>query len=331
MSGRFLSTTYLDEIRGRVQRGDEPWAVAHGALLDAAAKAMDQEPLSVRDSGGSPWFRVDGVYVPGKDGVVNTEANMDDRIIAARASKAATDLALAWRFTGETGYADKALEMVHVWCINRNTYMFPTGGVVDAATPGAVFGGDVVLFHAMQGLFLACHLLRDYQGWDMLARAGVKRWIKDMTDAQRELMYFNGREMYNNWEGARLVYLAHGALALDDLDLLGYVFDRYRHTLPMAMTPEGELPRETMRTRSMTYTLAALKHMADIAEIARQYGIDLWDLEINGRCLKKGIDFAGHYLLNIDEWPFQLIHPLSEELTDSSRLGLFEMAHARWG
>ena len=37
------------------------------------------------------------------------------------------------------------------------------------------------------------------------------------------------------------------------------------------------------------------------------------------------------YLLNMDRWPFQMIHPLSEELPDNSRLGFLEMAHTHWG
>lgn len=332
MSGRFLSTSYMQSVRDRVERGDEPLRSAFKKLVADANEALGQAPLSVRDNGGSPWYRQDAVYVPQKDGVIDATSNRKSGEMANRLSRVSTDLALAWRLTGESRYADKALELVHTWCINRNSYMFPSGGVVDSFTPGAVFGGDVVLFLAFHGFFLACYLLADYDGWDMSARGAVKRWIKSMLATQRELMFFNGREMYNNWEGARLIYLARGALALDDIDLLEYVFDRYRHTLPMTMTDEGQLPRETMRTRSMTYTLAALNHLADIAEIAHQYGVELYDLSVNGRHLKKAVDYAAHYLLNIDQWPFELIKPLNEEFSGgNSALAVFEMAFNRWG
>lgn len=333
MSGRFLSTSYMQSIRNRVEHGDELLCAAFKKLVAAADEALEQPPLSIRDNGGSPWYRQDAIYVPQQDGVINAASNRKSGEMANRLSRVSIDLALGWQLTGDRRYADKAVELIHAWCINRDTYMFPSGGVVDSFTPGAAFGGDVVVFLAFHGFFLACYLLGDYDGWGMSARGAVKRWIKAMLAPQRELMFFNGREMYNNWEGIRLVYLARGALALDDIELLEYVFGRYGQILPMMMTDEGELPRETMRTRSMHYTLSALNHVTDIAEIARQYGIDLYDLSVNGRFLKKAIDYAAHYLLHIDQWPFEQIKPLNEEFSKSgnSAFAVFEMAFNRWG
>ena len=150
-----------------------------------------------------------------------------------------------------------------------------------------------------------------------------------MVEPQRKLMFFNGREMYNNWEDARLLYLASGALALGDLDLLIYVFERWRTIIPMKMTDEGELPRETMRTRSMHYTLFALNSMTRVAAMADGYGYDLYDYNINGRSLKLAVDYATRFLPNMEAWPFQMIEPLEAELGRSS-LAVFEMAYGHW-
>ena len=94
------------------------------------------------------------------------------------------------------------------------------------------------------------------------------------------------------------------------------------------MTDEGELPRETMRTRSMNYTVMALMHTMEVAEIGRRYGFDLYDLTINGRNIRKAVDYATHYLLHFDEWPFEQITPLDEKAPP--RLALFEMAYRQW-
>ncbi len=332
MSGLFLRDEILEPVRDRIRRGEQPWAAAQGRLIEAADAALEHPPLSIRDNGGSPFFRLDAVYAGGRDGVYDTEANVESGRLASAVSNRTRDLALAWRFTGEARYAEKALELIHTWCINRSTYMFPTGYVVDAWTPGGRYGGDVVLFLRMNDLFLAAYLLRDYPGWDLRARAAVQRWVRRMIDPQRDLMFFQGREMYNNWEDARLLYLAKGALFLDAPDLLAYTFERWRHILPLKMTAEGELHRETMRTRSMTYTLAALGASAQLAEIARQMGEDLYDVTMDGACLKKAVDYAAYYLLHVDEWPHKLIHPLEQEFAgEGGRLAVFELAHARWG
>ena len=236
MSGRFLSHRYIATIRAGVASGREPLVAAHRALLAAADEALDQDRLSIRDAGGSPHFRQDGVYVDGQDGVRDPGADMESSQLAHRLSRAAADLALAWRFTDEDRYADKALDLIHYWCVDRGSYMFPDGRVEDPQTPGGKYGGDVVLFHCMWDLFLACYLLLDCTGWNLLPRAAVKTWIGDMIDRQRPLMFYDGVAMYNNWEDARLLYLAHGALALDDLDLLAQVFDRWGQTLALKIT-----------------------------------------------------------------------------------------------
>ena len=330
MSGLFLHRARISEINERVRQGREPWASAYQQLLAAAEQGLSQAPLSVQQNGGSPHFRQDSVYIPGRDGVRNPEANTKNSEAASLLSRTCVDLALAWRFTGETRYADKALDLIHTWCINRNTYMFPFGGVFDAWTPGLGFGGDIVAFIGFHDLFLAGYLLDDYPGWNLDAHAAVKRWVKAMIDPQRPPMFYQGREMYNNWDDARLMYLAKGALMLGDLDLLSQVFQRWTHTLSLKMTEQGELHRETMRTRSMHYTLFALNSTVQIAEIARQHGVDLYGVTINGRTLRTAVDYATHYLLHLDEWPFEMIEPMTKDGPETRLLSLFEMVYARW-
>jgi hypothetical protein len=247
--------------------------------------------------------------------------------LARKLQRVAMDLALAWRLTGEAKYADKALQLIHAWCINQNTKMIPTGYMWDSYTPGLGYGGDIILFGSFHDLFLAMYLLNDYAGWNLPARAAVKRWVKAMIEPQRPLMFYQGTEMYNNWEDARLMYLAKGALFLDDVELLLNVFERWRTILPMKMTDEGELPRETMRTRSMHYTLFSLHSALEIAEIAKQCGVDLYNLSVNGRTIRKAVDYAAHYLLQMEKCPHQMIEPMSD---DRGHLGLFELAHRAW-
>lgn len=331
MSRRFLSPSFLAAIPQRAAAGHQPTANAYTHFLSRAAAALNQPPLSIRHNGGSPYFRQDAVYIPGQDGVRNPASNMKSGELASTLSHTTLTLALAWHFTADTRYADKALELIHTWCINQNTLMFPTGRMEDAWTRGAEYGGDIILFARLQNLFLACYLLADYPGWSLPALAATKRWVRNMIDPQRDLMFFQGIDMYNNWEDARLLYLAKGALFLDDLDLLLAVFDRAQLILPRKMTDAGELPRETMRTRSMHYTLFALDSTLQLAEIAHQCvgggGVDLYHLTINNRSLKKALDYAAHYLLHMNEWPHKMIEPLSP---DDPHFALFELAHARY-
>ena len=285
------------------------------------------QPVCVRENGGSPHYRVDAVYIPDKDGVKNPEANLKSTDLLKQCSSSALNLALAWRLSGEPRYAECALEWIHTWCINQNTRMFPTGGVEDAMMPGAQYGGDISLFSVLPGLFLAGHILDAYEGWDLRAHAATRDWVRNMVEPQRHVMFFAGSEMYNNWEDARLEYLATAGLMLNDLDLLNEVFDRWTMIVPLKMTEEGELTRETMRSRSMNYTMKSLQHALKVAEIARRCGRDLFELNVNGRSMRKAVDYAAKYLLNIEKWPFEQITPLEKSI--ASR-GCFEIAYSQW-
>lgn len=331
MSGHYLSDRHMTELRGRIERGEQPWAEAFERIRANADETLASAPVSVREVTGSPWFRQDGVYLPGKDGVQDPDANQKCGALARQLSQRTQALAAAWRLAGDPRYAEKALDLIHTWTINRNTYMFPSGGVFDIATPGMTFGGDIVVFGCFNGFFLGCYLVMDYEGWNLLARAAVKRWVRDMLAPQRELMFYDGAAMYNNWEAARLRYLVKGALVLDDLDLMAQVFDRWRRILPEAMTDEGELHRETMRTKSMNYSLKALSEMTEIAEIARHHGDDLYDFEVGGRSLRRAFDYLTPYLLGEAEWPFQQIEPFEKAGGGGAGMAAFELAWARWG
>ncbi len=330
MHAVFLPRRHVEAVNAKAAAGEAPWAEAVAQLLAAGEAALEQPPLSIRANGGSKHFRQDAVYVPGEDGVVNEAANRKSGALAGKLSSTCMDLAMCWRLTGEGRYAEKALQLAHAWCLDRATYMFPEGRVDDPWTPGAEYGGDVVLFGAFHNFFLACYLLDDYPGWAPRAHAATRRWIRAMVEPQRPTIFHDGVEMYNNWDDARCIYLLNGALALDDLDLVVEVFERWAHTLPLKMTDDGFLPRETMRTRSMPYTLAALSHTLHIAHVAERFGAGLLDLSVNGKTIRTVVDTTAYYLLHMDEWPYEMITPMSAE-RGNGRIGqVFEIAHRRW-
>lgn len=325
----YLNAPYFSAIRARLDAGDpaltEAWKdVRH----EADTVSMVSDPVRLPDNGGYREFRTDVTYA--KDGVIHPDANHESVKLLNQVSQTTLNLALAYRMTGEAQYAERALVWIHRWCIDQDSYMFPHGIVVGPFTPGLRPGGDVGIFLRGADLFLACYLLDSYVGWGLPQRAAVKRWVRSMLAPHHHLMFYNGYPMYNNWEDARLCYLLKGALFLHDVDIMVEVFRRWKETIPLKMTIEGQLPRETERTRSMTYTLAALNHTIEIAEIARQCGEALYDFEAEGKSMKKAIDYCAHYLLHIEDWPFELIKPIEQELKGRPR-ALFFLAHRYWG
>ena len=329
MHSIFLSREHVDAVKARAAAGEAPWAEALAQLLADGQTALTQPVLSICQNGGSKHFRQDAVYVPGHDGVVNPQSNRESRHLATRMGETCLTLAMCWRLTGEGRYADKALQLAHAWCLDRATCMFAEGRVDDPWTPGLGYGGDITLFGAFHDFFLACHILDGYPGWEIRAHAAVRRWIRAMVEPQRPTMFHEGVEMYNNLDDSRCVYLLNGALALDDLDLAIEVFQRWAHTLPVKMTVEGELPRETMRATSMGYTLLAVCKTLHVGHVGERFGVGLLDLNVNGRTIRKAVDYVAHHLLHPEEWPFRMIKSLPEQMSLVGRT--FEVAYRQWG
>jgi hypothetical protein len=324
-----LNNQELAALKQKLEKREEPWWSAYQKVLAEADRALGQEPLSIIRVSNSRYFKQDSVYIPGKDGEKNPASNMRAGEMVQTISRCGLVLGAAYQLTGKKEYADKALQLVHAWCIDKATYMVPDGMVAEGVTPGLAPGGEVVMFLFFAPFFAACVQLNNYPGWDPAPKKAVGKWVRAMLEPNLDTMFHNGHQMYNNWEDARLRYLACGAVFLNDTQLLNMVFDRWQEIIPQKMTDEGQLPRETERTRSMSYTLSALSEALEVAEIARHYGRDLYNYTANGKSIKKALDYATGYLLNIGKWPFPMLKPIEEEFGEKGAI-LFELAYAHW-
>ena len=86
-------------------------------------------------------------------------------------------------------------------------------------------------------------------------------------------------------------------------------------------TPDGKLPLELARTRSLHYTIYALLAAYDVAEMVRCVGVDLWRYDDGGKSLKRATDFVAGYRGRIREWPYKELRPDAGELDELLRRG----------
>ena len=133
--------THLANVKQSIH---EPfYATAYQALQAEADKLLDVQPLSVMMKEKVPasgnkhdymrqaryyWpdpTKPDGLPYVSRDGESNPELNKLDRNRLGATASRVTTLALAWYFSGEEKYAQKATELIRVWFFDKDTRMNP--------------------------------------------------------------------------------------------------------------------------------------------------------------------------------------------------------------
>src|SRR5690606_35001419 len=133
----------LVEVKRRIEVGDEQFRPALAKLRADADKALELAPPSVMDkaarppsgdkhdymSRGSYWWpnpnSADGLPYIRRDGHYNPENDQFDARPRSRMCSAVDDLAVAYFFTGEERYAEKAAMLLRVWFLDPATKMNP--------------------------------------------------------------------------------------------------------------------------------------------------------------------------------------------------------------
>lgn len=299
----YLNQAEIADIKARINNREEPWFSAYNDLISTANAALTQPELSVLSDGGDHYWRTDKPYLT--DGVYDPNAHRDDYLNANKVSDAIRDLALAYTFTKDTRYANKAVRLIKVWFLDKNTYMEPFIDNKGPATAGHRSAGAIEIWITLPAAFYGADLLWNYDGWSAADKTALKQWA---SVAVSRLKAFPPRT--NNWENWRMVFIMSMATIAEDKSAMDYAFNRWKALVPIQIGNDGLLTQELGRTRSLDYSMFALNPMVQGAEIAKHYGVNLYDYTASqGRGLEKVFDAYVKYVKNPSSWPHQQISP----------------------
>ena len=191
---------------------------------------------------------------------------------------AAYTSALAYQLTGESRFADKAVEVMRDWS--------------DANTIFSQVEAGLQLGSWFSQTLYAADLIYDYDGWTDEDRIAFKSWWKNnVLPFPIDVM----RRKDNNWKDAGLLGLFTASVVLEDTTLLKEALIQlesyfYQRTDGNVLNPGADwklhkddngvyLPREVVRNEGrsgITYTAYAMTSMVQCLEIARYAGFDMW-------------------------------------------------------
>lgn len=306
------------------------------AVLDKANTALTAGPWSVMDKPTAPpsgnkhdymsqapyWWagpktpaNPQGCPYVNKDGQRNPEADaITDHFERMVAWDAIYYLSLAWYYTGDAKYAQRAGLDIRTWFLNPATKMNPNmtySQIIPCRT--TISGTGIIDSTQSFSQVVDAFALLDSgaPGWLSTDRAGVQTWLtqylgwmQTSPQAKLELAATNNHGTFLDMQNATIAaYLGKTAAAKK------IVLDAEKNRFPQQFAADGSQPLELSRTMSWHYVNFNLTAWGRMAEVGHNLGVDVWKYKApNGVTLRKVVDFLIPGALHgAPSWPYQQI------------------------
>lgn len=254
---------------------------------------------------GLPYIRKDGLHNPA------SSTNGTDSTRLGKFSHDVTVLALAWYFTGQQKYADKAGELARAWFLAPDTRMNPNLDY-GQAIPGRVNGRGIGIISS-RSLIDVMDSLALIQPANVLSDAeneAVRKWYRDYLDwllnSRNGFEESNAHNNHGTWYSAQVtafaLYTNQPAVARRELEITKI------RRIPSQIDREGKLIAELERTRPSGYINFALEAFGNLGRYGELAGEQVWEHGQDAHNIEQGYRFVARYV-NGDKWPYQEIDP----------------------
>lgn len=308
------------------------YATAYQELKSEADKLLDVQPLSVMMKEKTPgsgnkhdymslaryyWpdpTKPDGLPYISRDGESNPELDKFDRNRLGDTAGRVTTLALAWYFSNDEKYAQKATELLRVWFFNKDTRMNPNLEYAQVImgrnnNKGRSFG--VIDTYSFIEMLDAVQLLEQSESFTKKDSKQLKAWFSKLLDwiltsqqGKDEASAANNHSIAFDAQAiAFALYVGNLNVARDIINALP------EQRMFKQIEPDGRMPQELRRTRAFHYSQYNLTHIIDIMTMAQKLGIYLDNsTSADGRNFYKVMDYmAGYTGKSLAEWPYKEI------------------------
>ena len=326
----------LLEVKRKIARQEPAMQRALTELVSIADKSLKNGPYSVvyKDkappsgdkhdymSVGPYWWpdtsKANGLPYIRKDGQVNPERyTIKDDEYQNAMSRDVYFLGLAWFYTGDERYAAHATELLRTWFLDPATRMNPNLNYAQAI-PGITDGRGIGLIdtHNVTMLIDGVQLLKGSKSLPAETYKGVQNWYREFLQWMRTspIGLDEADEMNNHgtWYDVQQVMIAlftgQQQLARQMLE------EQTRKRIDLQLETDGRQPKELARTLSWNYSLFNLRAFFELALLAENVNVDLWNYESPGKkSLKKAYTWLLPYAIGKKDWDYQQIKPKHDE------------------
>ncbi|PIS44667.1 MAG: hypothetical protein COT22_09325 [Ignavibacteria bacterium CG08_land_8_20_14_0_20_37_9] len=316
--------------------GDKYLSRSYKSLYSAAEKALKQGPFSVTQKQADPpsgdkhdymslapyWWpdktKSDGLPYVRRDGVVNPEVkNYPDKEAIVALTKSVYALSLTYFITSEERFAKHAVTLLQVWFVDGSTRMNPNFKYAQAI-PGKTGGRGTGLIEArhFSEIIDAIGMIKNSALWNQEIEGKIKEWFSqyltwliESKEGQHEAAAKNN---HGSWFDVQATAIA---LFVGNIDFAKNIVETAKtKRIEYQIDPEGKQAEELVRTKSLGYSTFNLEALFTLATMGDYLGVDLWNYEsIDGRSLKKALDFLLPYYVKEKVWTYEQIAELDDQ------------------
>ncbi len=323
----------LELAKERLAAGDEVTAAAYQDVLDDARKWLQAERYSVVDKDLLPesgdrhdylsvapyWWpnpeTEDGLPYIRRDGEVNPASRAEraaDKERLLDFTGGVQTLVMAWYFSGEKAYAEKAGEMLRVWFLNKDTRMNPNLEHAQLRRGHKTGRSGVLEGRAFFRVLDSSRLLSGAPGWPGGDASALRKWFEEYLDwlVESEMGRWESESPNNHgtWYDAQVLALA---LYVGDEEIARGALGSWRGRWDSQIADDGSQPLELNRTLSLDYSIFNLVGHFYAWRLAERLGGAPGS---GGKDrLEEAIDFLTPALYGESKWKGKQIKPLKTE------------------
>lgn len=352
----FLSEERLEKVKALIDKKDQYFTEAYELLIAEANEELSKPANPVTNKTQVPpsgdkhdymsiapyrWPNPeteDGVPWIVKDGEINpmTRGDNTDKVRLSGMFGSLSKLSMAYYFSGDIKYANKAKSIIKIWFIEDATKVNPHIKF-GQGIPGEVVGrrAGIIEWRSISTVINTIQLLQSNGLWSEAEMKVLNAWLTDyytwLKTSQLGIDNDNGLQNHSTCYDYQMVGLAR---------YLGYESDAISrleaakiNRIETQITPEGKQPREIGRTKSIHYCSMNLRVMTFVAEMGMPLGVDLWNYtSTDGRSMKKAFEFLKPFAEGKEEWTYkQITKGGVEKAIEDELKPLFSIASTIYG
>lgn len=247
-----------------------------------------------------------------RDGVSNPELKKFDRNKLSAMANAVYRLSLAYYFSGEEKYAQKATELIRVWFIDKKTKVNPNlrfAQHIPGKADGRCYG--VIDAYSYVKMLDGVQLLEKSKSFTQKNSKLLKAWFSQLLKwLLTHPQAIEESYQKNNHATAYDVQVAAYALYTGNKKVFSDIVDNFsKRRIATQIMPDGKQPYELRRTLAFGYSQYNLTHIIDLMLMIKHQGVDFRQYCVSGEhSFFKAMDFLAPYMgKSVSDWPYQQI------------------------